>query len=257
MLLAVDLGNTHIVIGVFEGKGLCCEWRISTYPQKTSDEYAAIMSELFRGQGISLSMINKAILSSVVPHITGEIVNYIKLYLEIEPIIVDGNSDTGIEVAIDDPSEVGSDRIVNAVAAVEQFGAPLIVVDFGTATTFDVISADKRYLGGAIAPGINLSMDALVSKTAKLPRIEVKAPPSVIGTNTVTAMQSGLFYGYIGLVDGIIERMIGEIDGRAEVIATGGLATLISSSSRFISKVSPSLTLNGLRIIYDRRDRAT
>lgn len=252
MILVVDVGNTNIVLGVFEGKNLVYNWRISTNKDKTSDEYGIQIRVLFHYSGVKYEDIEAVVISSVVPPVMPALERMALKYFGIKPLVVGPGVKTSMPIRYDNPKEVGADRIVNAVSAYEIYGGPLIVVDFGTATTFDAISKEGEYIGGAIAPGIGISTEALYTKAAKLPRIELTKPKTVIGKTTVTSMQSGIIYGFVGQTDGIITRMKKEMGGQAFVVATGGLAELISKESQSIDKVDPNLTLEGLRLIYER-----
>ncbi len=252
MLMVLDVGNTNIVLGVFEGQRLVRNWRISTNKDKTADEYGLQIRMLFEYSGIKCSDMAAVIISSVVPTVMSALESMSVNYFGIKPLVVGPGVKTAMPIRYDNPKEVGADRIVNAIAAYEIYGGPLIVVDFGTATTFDAISADGAYLGGAIAPGIGISTEALYTKAAKLPRIELLKPKAVIGKNTVSSMQSGIIYGFVGQADGIVSRMKKEMGGKAYVVATGGLAELISNESGLIDTINSNLTLEGLRIIYER-----
>ena len=252
MLMVLDVGNTNIVLGVFEGKRLMRNWRISTNKDKTADEYGLQIRMLFDYSGVKCSDMEAVIISSVVPTVMSVLESMSANYFGIKPLVVGPGVKTAMPIRYDNPKEVGADRIVNAIAAYELYGGPLIVVDFGTATTFDAISADGAYLGGAIAPGIGISTEALYTKAAKLPRIELLKPKAVIGKNTVSSMQSGIVYGFVGQADGIVSRMKKEMGGKAYVVATGGLAELISNESGLIDTINSNLTLEGLRIIYER-----
>jgi len=252
MLMVLDVGNTNIVLGVFEGKRLVRNWRISTNKDKTADEYGLQIRMLFEYSGIKCSDMEAVIISSVVPTVMSALESMSANYFGIKPLVVGPGVKTAMPIRYDNPKEVGADRIVNAIAAYELYGGPLIVVDFGTATTFDAISAEGAYLGGAIAPGIGISTEALYTKAAKLPRIELLKPKAVIGKNTVSSMQSGIIYGFVGQADGIVSRMKKEMGGKAYVVATGGLAELISNESGLIDTINSNLTLEGLRIIYER-----
>ncbi|MFA5524320.1 MAG: type III pantothenate kinase [Tissierellales bacterium] len=253
MILVCDVGNTNAVIGVFQGERLLKDWRISTDKDKTSDEYGIIIDQLFRYNDINIDDIEGVIISSVVPNLMHTLQAMSVKYLNKEALIVGPGIKTGINIKYDNPREVGADRIVNAVAAYEKYGGPLIIVDFGTATTFCAISKDGEYEGGTIAPGLIISSEALFQKTAKLPKIEIVKPEKVISKNTVNSLQSGIIYGYVGLVDYIVKRMKAEMNDEVkEVIATGGLSTLIASESETITKIDKLLTLEGLRIIYDK-----
>lgn len=252
MLLVIDVGNTNVVLGVFEGEKLIDSWRISTDKQKTIDEYGIEVKQLFDYFGIKHKRIKDVILSSVVPPVTPILEKMAKKYFGCSPMIIGPGIKTSMSIKYENPREVGADRIVNAVAAREFYKGALIIVDFGTATTFCAISEAGEYLGGAIAPGIGISMEALFTKAAKLPRVELAKPRAVIGKNTITSMQSGIFYGFVGQVEGIIQRIKKEIGVEVKVIATGGLAELISKESNSIDVVNPNLTLEGLRLIYER-----
>jgi type III pantothenate kinase len=252
MLLAVDVGNTNIVLGVYDEDHLKVSWRISTNRMQTGDEYGIILKNLFLQGGINDSDLTGMVVSSVVPPLMFSLEEMAKRYFNIEPLVVGPGMKTGLNIQIDNPREVGADRIVNAVAGIELYGGPLIIVDFGTATTFDAISEKGEYLGGSIAPGISISMEALFQRAAKLPRVELVKPKRVIGRDTITSMQSGMIYGFVGQVDGIVTRMIKEFPKTPKVIATGGLAVLIADESETLEVVNPLLTLEGLRIIYHR-----
>ncbi|GAB4264838.1 type III pantothenate kinase [Thermincola ferriacetica] len=252
MLLVLDVGNTNIVLGVFEGANLLNSWRIATDKQKAVDEYGVQIRVLFDYSGVKPQKIKDVIISSVVPPVTPILEGMAKKYFNAKPMVVGPGIKTSISIKYDNPREVGADRIVNAVAARALYKGPLIVVDFGTATTFCAISESGEYLGGAIAPGVGISMEALFTRAAKLPRVELIRPKNVIGKNTVSSMQSGIFYGFVGQVDGIIKRIKEEMGADAYVVATGGLAELIGRESRMIDVVNKNLTLEGLRIIYER-----
>jgi len=252
MILVVDVGNTNIVLGLYEGKNLTHHWRLSTNRSSTVDEYGVMISNLFQLAGVKAERIEGVILSCVVPPIMNMLESLFLKYVGKEALIVGPGIKTGLNIRYENPKEVGADRIVNAVAGIEKYGAPLIVVDFGTATTFDYIDASGAYLGGSIVPGIGISAEALYQRAAKLPRIELSKPKSVIGRNTVAAMQSGIIYGYAGQVDGIVRRVCKEFGVQPRVIATGGLAELIADESETIELVDPLLTLEGLRMVYER-----
>ncbi len=257
MLLAIDVGNSNTVLGLFNTGGedptaLIAEWRVNTNRHHTRDEYSIIFRDLFALRSIDSSQVTGIIISSVVPPIDSALRQVCEAYFHLKPIFVEPGIKTGLPVLVDNPSEVGADRIVNCVAAYEQFGGPCIVVDMGTATTFDVISPRGEYVGGAIAPGLSIAADALFTRAAKLPRVDVRRPAKVIGTNTTEHLQIGLYYGYIGLVDGILERLIAEVGPQTKIIGTGGLARLIAGGSKYIGSVDPILTLHGLRLLYER-----
>lgn len=262
MLLVVDVGNTNTVLGVFESNGdaagprrygtLIAHWRLSTNKSQTVDEYGVLFRNLFAMNGIEVSAVQGIVISSVVPPLDSTLREVCERYFQFKPLFIEPGVKTGMPVHYDNPAEVGADRIVNSVAAFEKFGGPCIVVDFGTATTFDVVSPKGEYLGGVITPGIGISADALFERTARLPRVDIRKPPSVVATNTVNSLQAGLYYGYLGLIDGILERLIAELGGEVKVVATGGLATLMGSGSKYIREVDDLLTLEGLRIIYER-----
>ncbi|OPJ54830.1 type III pantothenate kinase [Alkalithermobacter paradoxus] len=252
MLLVFDVGNTNIVVGVYDGKKLIKDWRISTDKDKTSDEYGMLIRQLFRYENLELELIDDVIISSVVPNVMHSLENFARKYCGKEPMVVGPGIKTGINIKYDNPKQVGADRIVNAVAAYDKYGGPIIVVDFGTATTFCAISQNGEYLGGTISPGIKISSEALFQKASKLPRVELIKPEMVICKNTVSAMQAGIIYGYAGLVDNIVNMMKKELKNKnVKVIATGGLASLIFSESKSIDYVDKDLTLEGLRLIHD------
>ncbi|WP_347489885.1 type III pantothenate kinase [Desulfoscipio sp. XC116] len=256
MILVFDVGNTNIVLGVFKERELVENWRLSTARHRTSDEYGILLRDLFRASTVTMEDIKATVLSSVVPPINPTLERTCRKYFGLTPHMVGPGTKTGMPIKYENPREVGADRIVNAVAGYEQYGGPLIIVDFGTATTFCVISAKGEYWGGAIAPGIGISTEALFARAAKLPRVELVKPPSIIGKNTVNSMQSGIVYGFVGQVNEIVRRMKKEIDSVPLVVATGGLAELIAGETSAIDRVDKYLTLNGLRIIYERNCRA-
>lgn len=250
MLLVIDVGNTNVALGVFEAEHLRATWRVATEAQKMPDEYTVLFHSLLPLSGIALNMITDVIIASVVPALIGTFVEVCERCFNKTPLVVEAGIRTGMKIVYDQPKEVGADRIANAVAAARVYGGPAIVVDFGTATTFDAISAEGDYIGGAISPGIGIASDALVSHTAKLPRIELIRPKTSIGRNTVSAMQSGILFGYVGLVDGLVNRIRKELGGKAVVIATGGLAEVIAKESTTVTVVDQNLTLTGLWHLY-------
>ncbi|MEX2459893.1 MAG: type III pantothenate kinase [Paenibacillaceae bacterium] len=252
MIFVVDVGNTNIVFGVYEAKNLLHHWRLSTNRSATADEYGIMIYNLFQISGIRVEDIEGVIISSVVPPLMFTLEKVSTKYLKKTPLIVGPGIKTGLNIRIENPREMGADRIVNAVAGVELYGAPLIIVDFGTATTFDYLDENGHLLGCAIAPGIGISMEALYQHAAKLPRIDLVRPKTTVGRNTVTSMQAGSVFGFAGQADGIVDRMREEFTSTPTVVATGGLAELISAESKTIQIVNPLLTLQGLQIIYER-----
>lgn len=252
MLLTIDVGNTDIMLGVYAQNKFVISWRISTNWNHTEDELAVIIKNLFKDSNLDWNEVSGVAISSVVPPLMHSLEKMAKKYFHLSPLIVGPGVKTGLNILIDDPREVGADRVVNAVAGYSLYGGPLIIVDFGTATTFCVISEKGDYLGGAIAPGIGVSTEALFSNAAKLPRVELVKPPRVIGKNTVSSMQSGIIYGFMGQVDGIVRRIFQELSARPLVVATGGFAELLAQESETIEEVNSLLTLEGLRIIYER-----
>ena len=259
MLLAIDVGNTNIVLGVFDGRDLVQSWRLQSLRERTADELGLLVDGLFAHSRIERLQVRGVILGSVVPPLTPTVIAMAQRYFGVQTLIVDPSASTGMPILYDNPWEVGADRIVNSVAAYEKFGrdaqAPLIVVDFGTATTFDAVSARGEYLGGAICPGVQISADALFQRAARLPRIDVRKPPTIVGRTTVGAMESGLFYGYVGMVEGLVRRMTDELGGHAVCVATGGLADVIAPETPLIQHVDADLTLHGLRIVWERNLR--
>lgn len=262
MLLAIDVGNSNIVLGVFDGARLIQSWRLQTVRERTADELGLLVDGLFAHSRIERVKIRGVILGSVVPPLTGTVRQMVERYFGVTAVIVEPGVNTGMPILYKNPAEVGADRIVNAVAAYERFGRtpagagrPMIVVDFGTATTLDAVSAKGEYLGGAICPGVQISADALFQRAARLPRIDVRKPASVVGQTTVGAMESGLFYGYVGMVEGLVRRMSDELGGNALCVATGGLADVIAPETSLIEHVDADLTLDGLRIVWERNQK--
>jgi type III pantothenate kinase len=256
MLLCVDIGNTNIVLGLYRGEELLTHWRIATDYQKMPDEYGILLMNLLAHEGYTREQITGISLASVTPPITDLIVEMLRDYLHLQPLIVGAGVKTGVAIRYDSPREVGADRIVDAAAAYRIYGGPVCVVDFGTATTFNAIAANGDYLGGAIAPGIRVAAEALFQRTAKLPRIDLQTPPHAIGANTVDAMRSGILFGYVGLVEGMVARFRRELGPEMRVIATGGLAGVIAKETTIIEVVDPWLTLKGLRMIYEMNQGA-
>jgi type III pantothenate kinase len=255
MLLAIDIGNTNIVVGVFNGKTLMWSWRLHTVRERTSDELGILVDGLFAHSGVLRSNVQAIVLASVVPPLTGTTVAMVQQYFNLKPLVVNPVTNTGMPILYENPAEVGADRIVNAIAAFDRWGGsgrPLVVCDFGTATTLDAVSAKGEYLGGAICPGVTISADALFQRAARLPRIDVRKPATVIGRTTVGALESGLFFGYVGMVEGLVRRMSDELGGNAICIATGGLATVIAPETGLIEHVDVDLTLQGLRLVWER-----
>jgi len=251
MLLAIDVGNTNIVLGVFDGERLVADFRLHTDSRATGDELGLTITGLLHGRDIAPGSIDSLVVSSVVPVLSRSILALSSTFFGLEPLMIEPGVRTGMRILFDDPRQVGADRIVNSIAALRRYGGPAIVVDFGTATTFDAISAQGDYLGGAIAPGIVISLDALVAHAAKLSRVDLVPPPTVIGKTTAASMQAGLVYGYVGLIEGVVRRMRTELGDGTTVIATGGLAELIAAQTSCIDAVDQRLTLDGLRILAD------
>lgn len=251
MLLVIDVGNSNTSLGVFDGETLVAHWRLTTNRARTVDEYGVHARNLFQLAGLDFKTIHAIAIASVVPPLNFTLKTMAETYFHLTPLFVDHTTATNLKILYEPASDVGADRIVDAVAALKMYGAPCIIVDFGTATTFDVINENGEYLGGVIAPGIMISADALFDRAAKLPRVDIRRPERVVGTSTTAAMQSGLYHGYAGLVDGVLRKIIDELSARPKVIATGGLAPLIATGSEFIEIVDETLTLDGLRIIYE------
>jgi len=252
LLVLLDVGNTNTVVGVYRGDELVESFRLSTDRERTADEVGAFLLPLFARAGIDPEAAEAVVISSVVPPLHLTLDQMARRYFGKKPLFVEPGIKTGMPIRYDNPAEVGADRIVNAVAARERFGAPVVVVDFGTATTFDVVNAAGEYAGGIICPGILISAEALFAQASRLYRVDVRKPPELVGKNTANAMQAGIYYGYIGLVDGILERLTAELPGLRTVVATGGQAPLIAAGSKFIREVDPLLTLAGLKLIYEK-----
>lgn len=251
MFLAIDIGNTNVTLGVYRGERLAATWRITTVHDRMPDEYGILLTQLLAHRGVQPADITGAAIASVVPNLTSTFRQVCARYLGQEPLVVDTGVRTGVRIRYENPREVGADRVVDCAAVQVKYGGPACVVDFGTATTFDAISREGDYLGGAIAPGIGIAAEALFSRASKLYRVEIAPPARAIGTNTVTAMQSGIFFGYVGLVEGLVARFRQELGDDMRVIATGGLAEVVARETSVIQHVDPWLTLDGLRIIYE------
>jgi type III pantothenate kinase len=255
MLLALDVGNTNLTLGAFEGAKLAAHWRLRTVQNQTADEWGILLRNLFTLSGLDIARVDGVIISSVVPPLDASLAAMAPRYFRCEAFFVDP-ADAGLIMRVDQPSEVGADRVVNGVAAFHKYGGPCVIVDLGTAVNFDVVSAKGEYLGGVITAGIGISIDALFSKTARLPMVAFRKPDKLVGTNTVACLQSGFYYGSLGMIDGILERLIGELGPDTKVIATGGQASLIAHGSKYVKHVDEHLTLDGLRLIWERRHGA-
>lgn len=252
LLILVDVGNTNTVLGIYRGDELVESFRLSTDAERTADEYGSLLLPLLALRGVDPMTAEAVVISSVVPPLHPTLERLARRYFDQKPLFIEPGVRTGMPIRYDNPGEVGADRIVNAVAARERYGSPVVVVDFGTATTFDVVNAAGEYAGGIIAPGIGISAEALFAHASRLYRVDVRKPSELVGRNTAAAMQAGIYYGYIGLVDGILERLTAELPGLKGVVATGGQAPLIASGSKYIREVDPDLTLTGLKLIYER-----
>jgi type III pantothenate kinase len=250
MLLAIDIGNTNVTVGIYEGEVLGPRWRLATAHDKTQDEYGTLLLGLFRRANISPGDVHAIAMASVVPPLTATFIEVCRQFILREPLVVDGSCRTGVRILYDDPSQVGSDRIVDAAAGYKLYGGPACIIDFGTATTFDAVSPDGDYLGGAIVPGIGIASQALFEHAAKLPKVDLRWPPAAIGRNTSHSLQSGLMFGYVGVVEGLVGRFKEELGPDTKVIATGGLAEVMAKETKVISILAPWLTLDGLRIIH-------
>lgn len=251
MLLTIDIGNTNLTLGLYEAGQLGAHWRLATDHKRMPDEYGLQFLGLLQNAEKSLKDLNGVVLASVVPPLTGRVIQACREYLKQEPLVVDTGVKTGIKIRYEDPKAVGADRVCDAVAVMKLYGGPACVVDFGTATTFNAVTKDGEYLGGAITAGINLAAEALYTHAAKLPRIDLQVPPSVIGRNTVHAMQSGLLFGYVSMVEGMVARFKAELGDNMKVVATGGLAELVAKETKVVDFIAPWLTLDGLRLIWE------
>lgn len=252
MLLALDAGNTNITIGVFEGAALTTRWRLRTIHEQTADEWGILMRNLFALSSLDLAQVDGIIVASVVPPLDSTLAAMARRYFHTEPVFITPDTDLGIKVLYDNPREVGADRVVNGVAAFHKYGGPCVVVDLGTTINFDIVSDQAEYLGGMICPGIGMSIGGLFARTAKLPMVDFREPARLIGKNTINSIQSGLYYGFAGLIDGILERAIAELGPRTKTIATGGQAALIVPASKYLKEINDDLTLEGLQIIWER-----
>lgn len=251
MLLAIDAGNTNVTLGVFDGERVVTTWRLRTVHDQTADEWGLKIRELFKMCGVDYAALEGVVVASVVPPLESTLTEMAQRYLNRTPVFVTGHTETGLSILYDNPREVGADRIVNAVGALAKYGGPCIVVDLGTAITFDAVSGNAEYLGGIICPGIGIAISGLFTKTARLPMVDFREPEKLIGTNTIGSIQAGLFYGTIGMIDGILERMLAAMGPDTKTVATGGQAGLITRSSRFVTLADEDLTLIGLRLIWE------